>query len=144
MKRHMLVALAIGCSGAPSVSPKSEASEAPLPGLRDYVLAGPTCQRSKKLYAKVTGRAVVFGKTAECELLIHDCSVEPWTRRSGPRPSRQGVCGDYYAAAAELTGPVVCCDQVAIGDDPGVNGTGSPRGSSGSGDRGQTTGDDGA
>lgn len=88
-----------------------EPNRASLPSVADYAPAGPTCRIKRTVYAHVSSRAVVFGKTTECSLLVHSCKPKPELYRSDARPTKQDVCQDYYAAAAELTGRRTCCDR---------------------------------
>jgi len=97
-------------------------SRASLPTPADYPAADPQCKHRQRLVVKVTGRAVDFPKTVECELLIHrTCATEQKQFSSGVRASKANVCGDYYAAAAALRNREICCDDKSAEPPGGPN-----------------------
>ena len=82
-----------------------------LPTPNDFTAADSKCRIKKRVYAHVSSRALVFGKTTECSLLVHSCKPKPTLYRSDARPSKQDVCEDYYETAYALTGHRICCDR---------------------------------
>ena len=107
---HLALGVLLGASSSAGLAAPSSAADQ-LPSADDYPTAEARCRIKRTLYAHVSSRAVVFGKTVECSLLVYSCRPNPRLYRSEARPTKQDVCGDYYATAAALSGRRICCDK---------------------------------
>lgn len=113
MRRFVLLSgallLSITVLHSPTVRTQ-QPTQSKLPTPDDYPAADTTCKSKMKLNAKVTGRAIKFPDTGECQLAVYGCDGEKIYSSGEKTAEELGTCAPYYKAGDALQNREVCCD----------------------------------